>query len=59
MATRRKTFTPKGGAPTDRHQYAAFAADVLMNNVSTQANKLIESRDGSGKLVLEYDDPNG
>jgi hypothetical protein len=59
MASRRKTFTPKGPAPTDPHQYAAFAADVLLNNISAQATKLIESRDGNGKLVLEYDDPNG
>lgn len=56
MATR-KTFIPKGKTPTDAHRYAAFVADLLDGTV--KATKLIESRDGSGKLVLEYDDPNG
>jgi len=57
MASRRKQFTPKDRAPTDQHQYAAFAADVLMNNTAVHATRLIESRDTEGHLVLEYDDP--
>jgi hypothetical protein len=57
MASARKTHAPKGKAPLEPHQYAAFIADVLAGDIA--AEKLIESRNGAGKLKLEYDDPNG
>jgi len=57
MATRRKSFKAKREAPSDKHQYAAFIADLLDGTV--KASKLVESRDGRGRLVLDYDDPNG
>lgn len=57
MATRRKKYDPVRPAPSDQHQYAAFIADLLGGRV--KASKLVESRDGRGRLVLDYDDPNG
>lgn len=57
MASARKTHTPKGKADRERQQYAAFIADVLDGTV--KAERLIERRNGAGKLTLEYDDPEG
>ncbi len=49
----RKTHTPKGKAPFEPQQYAAFVADLLDRTIT--ATKLIETRTG-GKLKLDYDE---
>jgi hypothetical protein len=49
----RKTHTPKGKAPHEPQQYAAFIADLLDGTIKVE--RLIESRPG-GKLKLDYDD---
>lgn len=40
----------------DKVQYAELMKAILAGTVT--ATKVIESRDGQGKLVLQYDDPN-
>ena len=59
MAQRRiryvKTKSPERFEPPAL--YANFMGDLLAGKVT--ANKLIESRDARGNLVLDYDDPTG
>ena len=59
MAARRKTYVAhRGPTPTEAHTFAEFMADLLDGTIN--AEKLIEVRDGQGRLVLlQYDDPNG
>ena len=48
----------RGPTPTEAHTFAEFMADLLDGTIN--AEKLIEVRDGQGRLVLlQYDDPNG
>jgi len=57
MASRRKPFSPSVRAKRDAQLYAASIAALLDGTV--KADKLIETRDGRGRLRLAYDDPNG
>lgn len=57
MASARKTHKPKNKAPHEPHLYAAFAADLLDGTIT--ATRLVATRNGAGKLELEYDDPTG
>ena len=54
MASRRKTFTPKGPARTEADVYQEFIAAVMAGTL--EADSLIEDR-SSGRLVLTYDEP--
>lgn len=59
MATRKKRFVRSKNAEYDADAavYANFMADLLSGSVT--ATGLTESRDGRGRLLLDYDDPNG
>ncbi len=58
MASRRKTFVPKGKANEPSATYAEFMAALLAGRV--KAEKLIVTTPGnSGHVKFEYDDPNG
>lgn len=57
MASARKTFNPKNTRRDDQSDYGEFMAALLKGDVV--ATKLIETRQGNGKLKIEYDDPNG
>ena len=56
MATRRKRFRPTGRAETPAHMYAQFVAALLAGTITAEA--IIESTE-NGRVVLDYDDPNG
>lgn len=57
MATRRKRFNPRDQRQTEPLGYTEFMTSLLKGEVV--ANKLVESRDGQNRLLLDYDDPNG
>ena len=59
MATRRRRFvrTQQPADESDSATYANFIADLLDGQVA--ATRIVTSRDGRGKLVIDYDDPNG
>lgn len=55
---KKKTKKPKKAHKVEPQDlYADFIGSLLDGSIT--ADKLYESRDGNGNLVLEYDDPNG
>lgn len=55
---KKKTKRPKKAHVFEPPQlYADFIGDLLSGAIT--ADRLYESRDARGNLVLEYDDPNG
>lgn len=58
MATRRVRYTkPENPQAPEPPSYANFIADLVSGRV--KAIKLVASVDGRGRLLLDYDDPNG
>lgn len=57
MASARKRYNPHKSTDSEKVQYRTFLEDLLLGTI--KAEKLIESRNGQGKLILDYDDPNG